>query len=284
MGGMQEIGYWPEDFEGYGCDDNYILLKLYMKGYEFGDVPCAVLQHFSHDAKDDDPVSRQKFIETYRGLVEKAKTQPHEVYLNFDDFNPVNNNLFFFRKLKENYPNLKVTLFTTPESIQSGKKESFLDHPDLCDELREMDWLEFCPHGWHHPDMKSGMPPEFGSLSYMDTQAYIKDIDTFFKTINLPYKKIFKAPQYRLSEAAKDCFRDNGWTIMIDGEGAWYPTDIKTVYYNWNINGDFPILRNKVISYGHIQDIGNGLVECWDKLLQMPTDSNFKFISQLWTY
>lgn len=283
MQALKEIGYWPEQYEGYGCDDNYILLSLYVKGYDFADVPCATLQHFSHNAQEDNPKSMKKFKDTYYKLVDEAKKsqQPCQVYLNFDDFSPVNNNLFFLRKLKENYPNLKVSLFTIPESGQSGNIESFLAHPDLCDELREMDWLQFYPHGWTHPDRKSGRPPEFSSMTYVDTKNYIREIDNFFNEIKLPYQKVFKAPQMNMTEAAKDCFRDEGWTIMIDGEGSWFPTDIKTVYHNWNINGDFPILRKKVISYGHIQDIGNGLVECWDKLLQMPTNAEFKFISQL---
>lgn len=280
---LAKIGYWPEEFEGYGCDDNYIALKLFAEGLEFADVPRAVLRHIEHPAQPDNEENVRAFTKEVEKTLEelRERLRPQTVCLNFDDFSPVNNNLYFLRKLRENYPRLKISLFLIPESIQTGKPEGFLDHPDLCDELRnELDWLEFCPHGWSHPDQSAGYKPEFEEMSYYETDRYIKLIDKFFKQINLPYQKIFKAPQYQISTAAKDCFRDNGWTLAIDGTGEFWPKDIKTVAWNWNVVNDFP-LRKTVISYSHIQSIGNGLEECWAKILQMPTDAEFKFLSEI---
>jgi len=39
-------------------------------------------------------------------------------------------------------------------------------------------------------------------------------------------------------------------------------------------------LKKEVITYAHTQDIGNGLVECWENLLHMPLDAEFKFLSE----
>jgi glycosyltransferase involved in cell wall biosynthesis len=282
MKALKKVGYWPEEFVGYGCDDNYLAVELFAQGLEFGEVPKAILKHIEHSVQPDNKDNMGLFESKSREIFTKLKEElkPQTICLNFDDFSPINNNLFFLQKLKHNYPNLKVSMFTIPATIQSGQAESLLKHRRFCDEIRkELDWIEILPHGWHHPDSKQG-ENEFKNITYWQTSQYIKMVDEIFKEVNLPYKKIFKPPQYSISKAAKDCFRDNGWALAVKGTGEYWPKDIKTIHYNWNINDVFP-LRKVIISYGHIQDIGNGLHGCWENLLQMPTDAKFVFMSEL---
>jgi glycosyltransferase involved in cell wall biosynthesis len=282
MWALKKIGGWPEGFVGYSSEDNYLTGLLVAEDVYFADMPKAVLRHIEHPIRVSDKKNQKLFDKGMLKIKKKMEKElrPRNICLNFDDFSPINNNLFFLRKLRQNYPNLKVSLFTVPATVQTGTIESFLKHPRFCDEIRkESDWLELLPHGWHHPDMEQESP-EFQKMSYFDTTNYLKLVDELFKKIDLPYKKIFKPPQYRISEAAKDCFRDNGWTLALSGEGQYWPSDIKTVTWNWNIRHPLP-LRKDIISYGHISDIGNGLVECWPRLLEMPSDTNFKFLSEV---
>jgi len=282
MWALKKIGYWPEDFVGYSSEDNYLMAQLFAEGLEVAETPQAILKHIEHPIREENIENKEllkgKLPMLYKKLAERLR--PQTVCLNFDDFSPVNNNLFFLRKLKQNYPKLKVSLFIIPATTQTGSIETLTKHLDFCDELRkESDWIELLPHGWHHPDRRQG-PPEFMDMSYFDTKNYIKMVDVMFKEVNLPYKKIFKAPQYAISRAAKDCFRDNGWVLAVDGEGELWPEDMKIVTWNWNISAPFQ-LRKTVISYGHIQDIGNGMIEYWHHLLQIPSDVNFKFLSEV---
>ena len=283
MWAVKRVGGWPEDFVGYGCDDNYLAVQLFAEGLDFADVPGAVLRHIEHSAQPDNEESKKIFVRESEKIFEhlKEKLRPQIVCLNFDDFSPINSNLFFLRKLRENYPGLKVSLFITPSLEWQGQSMNLAQKQDFCDELRgELDWLELLPHGWHHPNVSEGFKAEFGEMSYFDASQYLKMVDELFEIVKLPYKKIFKPPQYEISEQAKNCFRDNGWTLCVDGTGEYWPDDIKTISYNWNIRNHFP-LRKTVISYGHIQNIGNGMLECWENLLQMPLDAEFRFLSEL---
>ena len=284
MKALKAVNYWPEDFVGYSSEDNYLMAELFAEGLEVAETPQAILKHIEHTIRIENPKNEELFRTKSRKLFEelKEKVRPQTIYFNLDDFSPINNNLFFLRKLRQNYPNLKVSLFTIPATIQTGKIESLLKHLDFCKELRkELDWLEFLPHGWHHPDHTQA-PPEFKEMSYYDTEKYIKMVDELFKEIDLPYKKIFKPPQYVISKAAVECFKHHNWVLAVDAEDEFWPDDMKIITWNWNINTTFYPwqLRKEVITYAHTQDIGNGLVECWENLLSMPTDANFKFLSE----
>jgi glycosyltransferase involved in cell wall biosynthesis len=279
---LKKVGGWPEAFEGYGADDNFLSVKLYAEGAVFLDTPKAILRHIEHKVSEDNPKSveifRTETIKMFDKLREKIK--PQQITLTFDDFGPSNSNIYFLEKLKENYPNLKVTLFTVPESTQSGELISLLDKPDFCNHIRKYDWIELCPHGWHHPDISQGRQPEFMDISYYETTRYIESVETIFSEAKLPYQKIFKAPQYKLSEAGKNAFKDQGWTIAVSGTGEFWPSDLPLTTTNWNIRQELP-LRKKVVSYGHIQDLGNGMLECWENLVKMPSDTKFKFLSEV---
>lgn len=279
---LKKVGYWPEEFEGYGGDDNYLAIKLYAEGLVFLDTPKAVLKHIEHRVIEDNPKSLRAFQKGARSTFDKLRKgiSPQQITLTFDDFGPANSNIYFLEKLKENYSNLKVTLFMIPESRQSGELASIADKPEFCDYIRKCDWIELCPHGWHHPDLSAGVKPEFLDISYYETARYIESVEAIFSEVKLPYQRIFKAPQYKLSDVGKNAFRDREWTIAVSGTGAFWPDDIKITTTNWNIRQELP-LRKKIISYGHIQDIGNGLHECWRSLLQMSVDTEFKFLSEV---
>lgn len=280
---LKKVGMWPENYEGYGSEDNYLAVKLLAEDALFLDVPQAILKHIEHPIKLESLENIRRFQKgagkIFKELKEKIK--PQQITFTLDDFSPVNANLFFLEKLRDNYPNLKVTLFIIPETVQMGKAVSLLDRPEFCKQLSTyMDWIELCPHGWNHPDLSKGNKPEFIDMSYYETARYTQAIEEMFEEINLPYKKIFRPPQFKISEASKDALRDCGWTLSVSGTGEYWPRDIQLVTDNWNIRNNLP-LRKKIITYGHVQDIGNGLHQCWGKLLQMHSSTEFKFLSEV---
>ena len=52
-------------------------------------------------------------------------------------------------------------------------------------------------------------------------------------------------------------------------------------YYNWNIKDEFPVELDNVIGHGHVQDVvGNGLNESLIRLVQIPDDYEWQFVSE----
>ena len=190
----------------------------------------------------------------------------------FDDFSPKNTNLGLLEQLKEHYPNFKATLFLVPWEARFGSPTIITEpkYKPFCDALiKAQDWLEVALHGLTH------VPEEFKNVTYEEARKRILVGEKMLINRGVPYAKMFKAPFWQLSERGKQAAEDLGFTVMEDH------------YYNWNLKDELPQLALKkedkdwVVAHGHIQDTtGNGLEETMFKIMRLPTDTQFNFLSE----
>ena len=191
----------------------------------------------------------------------------------FDDFGPMNHRLDVIRKLRDRYPDFKVTMFTVPWDIRYNTKAGGtpISKPEYSEWVNivrhgvKNGWLEIAVHGLTHA------PREFEGMEAKQAAARIKFAEKFFNDCKIPFVKIFKAPQWLLSVEAKKTIEGLGYQVVEDH------------YYNWNYKDEFPVEKDKVIGHGHIQDgdgCFNGLSESLIRLVQIPEDYKWEFISE----
>ena len=209
---------------------------------------------------------------------------PYKVALEYDDFGPRNSMLSTLEEIKDHYPNFKVTLFTVPWEIRFGQLTQGVLGTPITDVgcqawvdavLHHQDWMEIALHGLTHKlgDPRQGIPGEM-ECSYEEAKKILMVAEKMFENQNLKLAKVFKAPQWLISEEAKRAVMDRGYKLCEDH------------YYNWNLKDDFPkeaAERGDIITgHGHVHDeMGNGMAETLHKVLAIPTDTQFYTLSEI---
>lgn len=209
---------------------------------------------------------------------------PYKVALEYDDFGPRNSNLSILEEIKEHYPNFKVTLFTVPWEIRFGQLTQGVIGTPITDAgcapwvdavKQNEDWMELALHGLTHKlgDPRQGIPGEM-EIPYEDAKKIAMVAEKMFENRGLKLAKVFKAPQWLLSEEAKQAFMDRGYKVCEDH------------YYNWNLADEFPKEAAErgdlIIGHGHVQDeMGNGMAETLHKILKLPVDTQFFKLSEI---
>ena len=181
-----------------------------------------------------------------------------DVVFTLDDFHETNHNLDLLLKLKEDYKNLKVTLFTIPAKSSVGWLRNI--------KKQYGDWMELAVHGYYHD--VAGEPVECSVWTREDALKYLAKAERMFAFV-----KGFKAPGWQMSEGTYEALKEKGYWIM---DHALYkhirPADF-TDYYEtghlWEVNG-------------HIQETPfNGLQSIINNKLNFLPDSNFYFVSEM---
>jgi hypothetical protein len=196
------------------------------------------------------------------------------ITLEADDFGPLNHRLDVIRKLRDRYKDFKITMFTIPWDIRfntemGGTPISKPEYSEWVNIVRhgvEDGWLEIAVHGLTHA------PREFEGMEARLAVAKVKFAEKFFEDTKIPFVKIFKAPQWLISDEAKNAIETMGYLVVEDG------------YYNWNYKDDFPVELDNIIGHGHIQDgdgCNNGLSESLIRLVQVPNEYEWKFLSEV---
>jgi len=214
--------------------------------------------------------------------------------LDLDDFSLSSPNFEYLLKLKEHFPNFKVTLFTVPvdQTILAGQVDlgKYQEWSKMLNEYK--DWIEIAVHGFTHA--QNEMMVEYDQAikilkasENMFKEIRFKEKRFFFGKkwkkykINVPYKKIFKAPRWQMSPDAYRACRDKGYIVGIDRNQATPNIKDMTYYkYNWSIEEPFPKDYRIVKGHGHISGMANDLSLCYENLLNMPTNAKFLFISE----
>ena len=177
-------------------------------------------------------------------------------------------------KFTEHYPNFKVTMFTVPWEIRFTRNGLAGAHrisdPKFkywVDAVNDCPWIEIALHGLSHA------PMEFAELDY---EAAKKRLIVGMRILEHAgiknFTKIFKAPFWALSTEGKQAAEDLGLKVVEDG------------YYNWNLANDNPDAGAKepYIMHGHVQDTcDNGLVETQHRIMSLPSDTEFLFLSEI---
>lgn len=195
------------------------------------------------------------------------------VAIELDDFSPVNHNLAILEELRSHFPNFKVTVFTVPwecsfarnaqDTISIVSKE----YKPFVEAVNKADWIEVALHGLTH------MQLEFSQISYKGALERVTLGMRMLEEAGIKnFTKIFKAPQWEVSDEAEQALKDLGFVLVKDG------------YYNWNLADESPKVGAKepFIMHGHIQNVcDNGISERVDRVLSLPTDTEFLFLSDV---
>lgn len=170
---------------------------------------------------------------------------------------------------REHYEGYKVTLFTVPSELRWGKifkstDEQYKLWAHTAKKAYDQGWCRFALHGLTH------VPEEFRSLTYDEAKKRIEFGMQIFEAVGLPLEKIFKAPNWYISEEAEKAAKDLGFKVMHDR------------YYQWNLKDALPrpseFGDKVIIGHGHIQDgdgCNNGLSETRKNVMQLPSDTKF---------
>jgi len=200
------------------------------------------------------------------------------IVLDIDDYSLLRNRWDLMLELKEHYPNLKLSLFTIPFDVQyEGTRQFSIMRDKQLKKLKDnLDWIQIIPHGLTH------MPREFEKADRVTTKLALKSIDEAFKKDGIPYQKGFKAPFWLWNQDVVDVLNEEGWFGATDrNQPDMLKTDINYIY-NWDLKDQFPKDQEIVKGHGHMTlPSENALENVFTNLLKMPTDVEFKFVTDL---
>ena len=200
------------------------------------------------------------------------------ISLDYDDLSPLSHRFDLCEKLRERYPDFRVTFFTIPWDIRfspatNGTPITDEKYKDWCTYVKKAvddGWMEIGIHGLTHA------PREFEHLSYDETKKRVLVAQKMFANVGIPITNLFKAPYWLLSKDGKKAIEDLGLKVVEDG------------YYNWNLKHGFNSAwkdSNKIlISHGHIADgmgCDNGMDESFLRLCEVPQDAKWVFLSEV---
>ena len=183
-------------------------------------------------------------------------------------------------RLKQHYDDFKITLFTIPlpnQFFYSNNAKHFKGdkYKEWAKIMNGYDWLQIGLHGFFHT------LGEF-DCNYYKAIDMITAAENLFKSIDLKYEKIFRAPYWQYSYEALNALKDKGYTVCINPEyPVAAPEGLKVYKHNWSFEKKIP--KEKWIKgHGHIFETGgstNAIGACLGNITkQIPQDAKFKFI------
>ena len=195
------------------------------------------------------------------------------VSMDFDDFSPLNHRFDLIAMIQNRYPDFKVTMFTIPWDIRisTSKKGTPITEPEYrpwvnaVKQAVDAGWMEVAIHGLTHA------PEEYAQLTYTQAKNRLLVATKMFDNVGIKTNGMFKAPQWLISEGAKQAVKDMGLTLMEDG------------YYTWNLKDDKP-KKQKLIAHGHIQDersTNNGMEQSLVRIFQIPKNARWCHVREM---
>jgi predicted deacetylase len=208
--------------------------------------------------------------------------EPLKLALSIHDFGFLMPGYEDLLRLKEHYPNFKMTCFTIPMpkeffTLENQKHFKVKKYKEWAKFVNECGFIEVSLHGFSHTENEM-------NSSYQKAEMLLKAAENLFKNVGLNYKKIFVAPYWQYSYDALQALKDNGWTVELDRNNLPnVPEGTKVFTYNWSFEEQMPPLET-VIGHGHTMSHGvkNDMGTCFQNILkQIPEDTEFKFLSEI---
>lgn len=69
---LEDVGYWNEDYRGYGFEDFEFGLRSYIKGYRFTPVTEAIVYHVSHPKRGENEANEIKWWQYEDAFLKKS--------------------------------------------------------------------------------------------------------------------------------------------------------------------------------------------------------------------
>jgi len=198
-----------------------------------------------------------------------------KVCLDLHDWTPTFQRLDLLLKLKEHFPNFKVSLFAIPidKKMDYGP---YLIRKELLEEAKKhLDWMQLIPHGLYHHSSRE--------MKHVDHETFkhtiLPAIKSAFWADGLPYEKGFCAPHWRWNDDVVAALDEAGWWgAVLREEKGRLPK--KFYRYNFLLNepfweSDLPVLK----LHGHTYGTKNDLGLCFDNLLKLPRDTEWCYVT-----
>jgi len=194
------------------------------------------------------------------------------VCLDLHDFSATNNRLDLLLRLKREYPNFKVSLFTVPE--EKGDWGATLIRSESLEKIKEnLDWIQIIPHGIRH----DGSEVKVWDYHFTKEIA-IPYIEKVFAKDDLPFEKGFCAPHWRWNNEVVKALNDLDWWGAVDPRQPLMPCPNKFYKYSHVIDAPFPT-EGEVKLHGHIYGTKNDLGLCFKNLLTIPLSAEWHFVT-----
>ncbi len=191
-----------------------------------------------------------------------------KVALSLDDFSVLNNRMDLLLKIKEHYPDFKVSLFTIPVDWRFEQKPEarILRDKSLALIQENLDWMQIIPHGLTH------MPKEFENCDYYTFRDLVlPSIDEAFKKDGLPYEKGFKAPYWLWNKKVVKALDEAGWWGATDRNQPDMLKTKKNYTYTHSLEEPFhESTEDTILLHGHIDGVSaNDLERCFLNLMKL---------------
>lgn len=200
-----------------------------------------------------------------------------KISLDIDDPSLLNFGWDWWLRLREHYPELKLSVFYIPFDPHAETSQLRLERDSAVKKLKEnLDWIRLYPHGLTH------MPRELANCDYYTMRDLVLPaIDEAFKKDDLPYVKGFKAPYWLWSNGVIRALNEAGWWGAIDRNQPEMLTTAKFYSYSHSIDEPFWEAEGDLKLHGHLDgQSSNDIEKCFINLLKMPQDAEFVFIDE----
>jgi len=276
---LRDVGGWNDLYHGWESDDYDLALRLYEHKLEFYHVPNAIIDHIEHPTQPRSLANVEIFKKAVADFKQKIRDNLTSITLEFDDFYPGNDGMFFLKELHSHYPSMKVSLFAVPLKVLTEQSfVSWEENLDFVKEVNECPWIEILPHGFFH------IRQEYENWTYSQTMIAIKAWEDLFTRLGMNWKRVTRAPHWEYGYEALRAFRDMGYIVAIDPsarEKMTLPDGLKIYEHNWGIQFPLPN-KTEVKGHGHIQNWnGTGIGENLGNLMDLPVDKEWKWVSEL---
>lgn len=198
------------------------------------------------------------------------------ICLDLHDFSVVNNRLELLLKLKEHFPDFKVSLFTVPLDTETNWG-AFRIREESLQRIKDcLDWIQIIPHGLNHNSSR-----EMDGCDYhLFKDKIIPQIKEAFDKDRLPFVKGFCAPHWRWSEGVVRALDEEGWWGAVNArEPNMLPPKR---FYKYSHCLDEPYLESGLETlklHGHIYGTRNDLGKCFANLLKLPPSVEWHFVT-----
>lgn len=197
----------------------------------------------------------------------------YKVSLDLHDWSVLNNRLDLLWRLREHYPDFRVSLFAVPDDIKhkSGSRHEALIRIKEC-----LDWIQIIPHGFRH---NSAEARKWDYEQFMD--EIIPGVKEAFDRDGLPFEKGFCAPHWTWSDDVVRALDALGWWGAISPKREDLPSTKKFYIYTHSLDEPFLQSNRDVIKlHGHIHPLcKDDLEKNFDNLLKLPKDISWHFVT-----
>lgn len=199
-----------------------------------------------------------------------------KVVLDLHDFSVVNNRLDLMLKLKEHFPNFKVSMFMVPNDIKADWGPWWIREESLKEIKKHLDWIQIIPHGLNH-DKREANEWDYETFK----NKILPEIKAKFKLDGLPFIDGFCPPHFKWSDGVVKHLDELGWFgSIIREDGKMKPT--KRFYrYTHLINEPFWESDLEVLKlHGHVYGTKNDIGLCYENMLKLDKNTIFEYVTE----